>query len=251
MDPAVQLIDADLPAPAVGAFTTRVGGVSAAPWSAANLALHTGDDRDRVQANRDLLARRFGLTYRDLTFAQQVHGAGVRFVAGPTAQGREQGLPGTDALVTTSPAVGLVMLGADCPPVLLADPVAGVVGVAHVGRQGLVAGVLLAVLDVMVEHGATPAGIAAVVGPGACAACYEVPPELADDVERVVPGSRSTTATGRPAIDLAAGAVGQLRRAGVGAVRTQGGCTIGEPLLWFSYRREGVTGRHGGLALLR
>ena len=247
----MELIDADLPSPAVGAFTTRVGGVSPAPWSAANLALHTGDGWDRVQANRDRLARRFGLTYRDLTFAQQVHGAGVGFVEGATAAGREQGLPGTDGLVTTSPGVGLVMMGADCPPVLLADPVAGVVGVAHVGRQGLVAGVLHAVLQVMVEHGAAPDRITAVVGPGACGGCYEVPATMADEVAGVVPGSRCTSGSGGPGIDLAAGAVSQLRGAGVGTVRTQGGCTLEEPELWFSYRREGITGRHGGLVLLR
>lgn len=247
----MELIDAALPSPAVGAFSTRVGGTSGAPWGTANLGLHTGDEWDRVHANRDLLARRFGLTHRDLTFARQVHGAGVRFVGRSTARGRDRGLPGTDGLVTTSPGLALVMLGADCPPVLLADPLAGVVGVAHVGRQGLVAGVLLEVLRVMVEHGATPAAVTAVVGPGACGRCYELPEALVAEVEQAVPGSRSRSATGTPSVDLAAGAASQLRGAGVGTLRTQGGCTLEQPERWFSYRREGVTGRHGGLALLR
>ena len=247
----MELIDAALPAPAVGGFATRIGGTSAAPWGAANLSLRTGDEWDRVHANRDLLARRFGLTYRDLTFARQVHGAGVRFVERSTGRGRDRGLPGADALVTTESGLGLVILGADCPPVLLADPVAGVVGVAHVGRAGLVAGVLPATVALMVARGAAPSAITAVVGPGACGACYEVPEALAAQVELAVPGSRSRSATGTPSIDLTAGAVGQLRSAGVGIVRTQGGCTLEQPERWFSYRRDGVTGRHGALALLR
>ena len=237
--------------PAVGGFTTRVGGTSDAPWSAANLALHTGDEWDRVHVNRDLLAKKFGLSYRDLVFGRQVHGTGVRVVEHVSARARDRGLPDTDALVTTVPGIALVMMGADCPPVLLADPSAGVVGVAHVGRQGLACGVLVETVRVMAEQGARAASIQAVVGPGVCGRCYEVPAQLADEVEQLAPGSRSTTRSGAPSIDLAAGAVAQLHRLGVPTVSTVGGCTMEQTELFYSYRQQGLTGRHAGIVVLR
>lgn len=245
------LLDVGLPEPAFGVISTRLGGTSAAPWDSANLALHTGDQPDKVRANRELLASQLGLTVRDLTFGEQVHGASVRVVERPSARGRGPGLAATDGLVTTRTGMALVMMGADCPPVLMADPMAGVVGVAHVGRQGLVAGVLLELLRLMVTRGAEPEAITAVVGPGACGRCYELPTELADDVERLAPGSRSRSAQGTASVDLLAGATAQLLRAGVEAVRSVGGCSVEQPELLFSYRRDGVTGRHAGIVLLR
>ena len=88
----LDLLDAGLAAPARGGFTTRTGGTSAPPYAGLDLALHTGDDWDRVHANRDLLAREFGLSYRDLVFGRQVHGTGVRVVERSSARGRDRGL---------------------------------------------------------------------------------------------------------------------------------------------------------------
>ena len=251
MTSGIGLLDAGLPMPAVGVFTTRAGGTSRPPWSATNLALHTGDDWDRVNANRDLLARQLGLTARDLIFGRQVHGVGVRLVERATSSEMGGGLRDTDGLVTTRPGTALVMMGADCPPVLLADPHAGVVGAAHVGRPGLAAGVLREVLRVMAEQGAEPARTTAVIGPGVCGLCYEVPSEMADDVARRAPGSRGTTRQGTASVDLVAGATRQLEDAGIATISSLGGCTVEQPDLFFSYRRDGVTGRHGGVVLLR
>jgi hypothetical protein len=153
----------------------------------------------------------------------------------------------TDALVTTVPDLGLVVLAADCLPVLLADAAAGVVAAVHAGRAGLAAGVLQQALQAMHDLGARD--ICAAVGPAACGRCYELPAELADQVDAAVPGSRATTRTGTPSVDLAAGAVGLLRGAGV-RVQTVGGCTLEQPERWFSYRRDGRTGRHAGVVWL-
>jgi hypothetical protein len=98
--------------------------------------------------------------------------------------------------------------------------------------------------------GATPAGTSAAIGPAACGRCYEVPPVLADKVEVAVPGSRTSTRTGTCAVDLTAGAVALLTNAGLVDVRAVGGCTIEQPKRWFSYRRDGVTGRHGAVVRL-
>lgn len=246
----MHLLPAGLPRPAVGAFTTRAGGTSAAPYDALNLGLHVQDDGGRVHANRALLAAAAGLDPGDLVLAEQVHGAGVAVVDRACSRGRDGGVAGVDALVTATPGLGLVVLAADCLPVLLADPAAGVVGAVHAGRQGLVAGVLQAAVTAMAGLGATAAGITAVVGPAACGRCYEVPAEMADDVERAVPGSRATTRSGTASVDLAAGAVAVLTGAGLSDVRTVGGCTLEQPERFFSYRRDGRTGRHAGIAWL-
>lgn len=243
----LDLLDAELPGRARGVFTTRAGGVSPAPFDRLNLARHTGDDEGRVGANRALLAGALGLPVGGLVFGHQVHGAGVRLVDTSAAQAQPAaGLPETDALVTTTPGLGLVMMGADCLPVVLAAD--EVVGVVHVGRAGLAAEVLVQTLRVMRAAGAGP--VTARIGPGICGRCYEVPAALADEVDRVAPGSRSRTDRGTPSIDLAAGARTQLRQEGVRAVRQVGGCTAEQPGRFFSYRRDGITGRHAGVVWL-
>jgi YfiH family protein len=246
----LELVPAVLPAPVAGWFTTRTGGVSAQPYASLNLGMHVEDEWRRVHANRELVARAAGLEDDALVFAQQVHGAGVAVVDRSSSRGRNGGVAGVDALVTACPGLGLVVLAADCLPVLLADAGAGVVAATHAGRQGLLAGVLEATLTAMQGLGATTAGTAAVIGPAACGGCYEVPQEMADDAERRLPGSRGTTRQGTPSVNLAAGARAVLQRAGVGAVTTVGGCTLEQPERWFSYRRDRTTGRHGGLVHL-
>ena len=243
-------LPAGLPAPAGGVFTPRSGGVSAAPYDALNLGMHVEDEWRRVHANRSLLAAEVGLAPADLVFAQQVHGAGVATVERSSPRGLDEGVAGVDALVTRTPGLGLVVLAADCLPVLLADAEAGVVAAAHAGRQGLVAGVLQATVAAMTAVGAVPSRVCAVLGPAVCGACYEVPPALAAEVGAVVPGSRATTRTGTSSVDLTAGAVGILRAAGLAHVSAVGGCTMEQPDRWFSYRRDGRTGRHGGIVWL-
>ena len=246
----LELLAADLPAPAGGVFSTRAGGVSAAPYDALDLGVHVEDEERRVHANRQLVARSAALDDDDLVFAQQVHGAGVAVLDRSSSRGRNGGISGVDALVTREPGLGLVILAADCLPVLLADPPADVVAAAHAGRQGLVAGVLQETVAAMSGLGADPAAVCAVIGPAACGRCYEVPDALADEVEAAVPGSRATTRTGTAAVDLTAGATAQLRASGVGEVLAVGGCTIEQPARFYSYRRDGRTGRHGGVVWL-
>ena len=245
----LELLEAQLPEPATGWFTTRTGGVSAPPWDGLNLALHVADAQDRVHANRDLLARRVGVHPSDLVFAQQPHGSAVTEVTG-SSRGLRAGVRGVDALVTRRTGLALVVLAADCLPVLLADPNAAVVAAAHAGREGLRSGVLQQTLATMRDCGATPADTTAVLGPAVCGRCYELPEHTADEVARQVPGSRATTRAGTPSVDLAAGAQALLEREGVGRVRRVGGCTLEQPDRFFSHRREGVTGRHAGVVRL-
>jgi YfiH family protein len=174
-----------------------------------------------------------------------VHGDGVRVVRGLSKKST-RGYDDTDALVTTTPGVALVMMGADCLPVLLAAET--VVGAAHVGRGGLVKQVLARTVETMRHEGASD--LTAVIGPGICGRCYEVPASMAGEVEKAAPGSRCTTAAGTVGLDLTAGATAQLVALGV-SVTTVGGCTLEQPELFYSYRRDGLTGRHGGVVWLR
>jgi hypothetical protein len=125
-----------------------------------------------------------------------------------------------------------------------------VLAAAHAGRPGLAAGVLQATVAAMVECGARPADVVAVIGPGVCGRCYEVPAEMRAEVGAIVPGSAATTRAGTPALDLPAGAEQILLAAGVGTVRRTDVCTI-EDARFFSYRRDGRTGRFAGVVMRR
>ncbi|HWG95227.1 MAG TPA: peptidoglycan editing factor PgeF [Mycobacteriales bacterium] len=238
-----ELLPAGLPAPARGVFTTRAGGVSAPPYDGLDLALHVEDDPAAVAANRAALVE--ALDADRLAFADQVHGDAVAVVEA----GGPETAPAVDALVTAEPGTALVVLAADCLPVLLADPVAGVVGAAHAGRQGLLAGVLQQAVRAMAALGAEPGRVEAVVGPAAGACCYEVPAAMADDAEARLPGTRSTTRAGTPSLDLRGGAERVLRQAGLADVRHVDHCTI-DDARFYSYRRDGRTGRHAGAVWL-
>jgi YfiH family protein len=218
--------------------TTREGGVSSAPYESFNLGDHVGDDPSAVAANRERLASGIGLTPDRLVWMEQVHGRTVGVVDGP----QDGPVEATDALVTARPGLALVVLTADCVPVLLGDAVAGVVGAVHAGRVGARVGVVPAALRAMVDAGASLDRIEVLLGPSVCGECYEVPAAMRADVEAHLPGSAATTRAGKPSLDLRAGLWAQLADAGVGRIGIDPRCTVEERSL-FSHRREGTTGR--------
>jgi YfiH family protein len=225
------------------AFTDRFGGTSGVPYDELNLALDGADDPDACAANLRLVAEDFapGATVADM---RQVHGNVVDVVELRPSDER----PEADALVTAEPDRLLVVRVADCVPVLLADSSAGVVGVAHAGRPGLVAGVVPAAVARMRELGAD--AVTAWLGPRVCGACYEVPAPMQAEVGALVPESVATTSWGTPSLDIGAGVRAQLDRLGVDVVDVAA-CTRESPGL-YSYRRDGVrAGRFAGLVRLR
>jgi YfiH family protein len=225
--------------------TDRRGGRSRAPYDSFNLGDHVGDRPEDVAANRARVGRELGVPVDSLVWMTQVHGATVTVVDGP----QDGPVPDTDALVTTTPNLVLGVLAADCVPVLLADPVAGVVAAAHAGREGVRLGVVPAALSAMVGLGARPERTSALLGPAVCGACYEVPAAVRADVERVAPGSGVRTRRGTPGLDLRTGLDGVLRALGVAEVVHDPRCTVEDRRL-FSYRRDGTTGRQAGLVWL-
>jgi polyphenol oxidase len=224
------------------AVTGRGGGVSRPPYDSLNLGGHVGDEAAVVHENRRRVAAEIGYPADRVMFMNQVHGADVAVVDSPWTAAP----PAADALVTRTPGLALAVLVADCVPVALVDPDAGVVGVAHAGRSGLVAGVVPAVVTAMRAQGAR--GITARIGPSVCGRCYEVPAGMRDEVASVVPEARAVTRQGTPAVDVAAGVEAQLRAAGADVIRIPG-CTLEDPTL-YSYRRDRTTGRFAALSWL-
>lgn len=227
-------------------FTTRAGGVSRAPYGSLNLGSGTEDDRESVVENRRLVTQALGFGTEDLAVAGQVHGAEVETVV---AGGL---FPGRDGLVTDRAGVLLAIVAADCAAVLLADPVARVIGACHAGWRGAVGGVVEHTLDAMAVLGADRSRVAAWVSPCIGWQAFQVGPEVAERFDpadiRTVPGDD------RPHVDLAGAIVRRLLGAGLdpSAVSADGRCTASDPDRFFSHRAQrGITGRMMGLIGLR
>ncbi|MFE9095169.1 peptidoglycan editing factor PgeF [Streptomyces sp. NPDC007264] len=228
------------------AFTDRWGGVSAAPYEELNLGGAVGDDPAAVRANRELAAGALGLDPARVVWMNQVHGADVAVVDGPWAAGT---VPGVDAIVTARRGLALAVLTADCTPVLLADPAAGIAAAAHAGRPGMIAGVVPAAVRAMTELGAEPSRIVVRTGPAVCGRCYEVPEAMRAEVSAVEPAAHAETSWGTPSVDVTAGVHAQLERLGVRDRAQSPVCTL-ESRDHFSYRRDRTTGRLAGYVWL-
>lgn len=216
------------------------------PFGGFNLATHVGDHPDRVEAHRAQLARELGLSQDRLRFMNQVHGA--RVVTVSAADDDDAGTaPTGDAMITAEPDLALVVLVADCTPILLADRTAGVAAAVHAGRPGLMAGVVDAAIAALQRRGAT--ALEAVVGPSVCSRCYEVPPPMAAEVSSAHPTAAGVSWQGTPALDVAAAAVARLAAADI-PLTWLPGCSR-ESADLYSYRRDGTTGRYAGVVRLR
>jgi YfiH family protein len=235
------------------AFTDREGGVSTGPFASLNLAALGRDERAAVEQNlRRLLEAFAGSADASAALLHQVHGADVVEVGpdvapGPVTAALET-LPRADGLLTTLPDVTLVVRVADCLPVVLADPDAGVVAALHVGRAGLVGGIVAAGLAAVRRRGAER--VVAWLGPSVCGRCYEVPAALREEVAAVVPQAWAETSWGTPGVDVAAGVRAQLADGGGVELVDASRCTLEDPNL-FSFRRDGErAGRSAGLVRL-
>ncbi|MDJ0343764.1 peptidoglycan editing factor PgeF [Streptomyces sp. H10-C2] len=227
------------------AVTDRHGGVSRAPYDSRNLGAATGDDPAAVRRNRELTAYELELDASRVVLMRQVHSATVADVTAPFGPDA----PPVDGIVTSETGLALGVLAADCAPVLLADPVARIIGAVHSGRVGTAAGVVPAAVDAMRAKGADPARMVAFIGPTACGDCYEVPDAMREEVCATVPEAWATTSRGTAGLDVRAGIAGQLTRAGVAQVRHDQRCTLESKEL-FSYRREQRTGRFAAFVWL-
>ena len=224
-------------------FSTREGGVSAGAFSSLNLGLLTGDDRERVIANRRALAAEAGVAPGRVAMGWQVHGTDVEEWQGPDPDRAfldpQGGHLKVDGHLTREAGLGVLVLVADCLPVAMAGE--RTVAMLHCGWRGLAGGIIGKAAAMFGED----APAAAAVGPGIGACCYEVGDEVAEAFS-----AYEGAAEGRM-LDLRAVADAQLRAAGVERVEHVDLCTSCRGDLFFSHRRDhGATGRQGGMAWL-
>jgi YfiH family protein len=235
-------------------FFTRRGGVSAGLYSSLNCGYGSGDGPDNVRENRRRAAASFELADTALLTMHQVHSTDVLTVA--DRRWTSPGAPKADAMVTDRPGLALGVLAADCAPVLLADARAGVIGAAHAGWKGALAGIVDATIAAMERLGAQRARLQAAIGPCIGRESYEVGPEFPapflaqDDANAVF--FRAAPRAGHFLFDLAGYLAHRLALAGVSASAT-GHDTLRASDDFFSYRRntlEGVRDYGRGLSAI-
>ncbi len=230
-------------AEAVLAFSTRLGGVSSAPYDSLNVGRSTGDHSEAVTENRRRLLAHLGLDPECLATAGQTHGVRVTRVEGPGLE------PDCDALVTTVPGLAVAVTAADCLPIGLVAR--GAVGVAHSGWRGTAAGIPRATLDaVCAAAGVGPQQVHCHLGPSIRPCCYRV----GDDVAEAFPHVARVRIDGVWHVDLATAARVQLIRAGAVPehITDVAECTACHGDRYFSHRRDaGTTGRLWAVAARR
>ncbi len=250
---AAALAGIDGPMPVRHGFFTRRGGVSQGVFASLNVGLGSGDDPAHVAENRRRAAAALGA--QALYTPYQVHGADV-VVVEDAAMDRVK----ADAVVTRLPGLAVGVVTADCVPVLIAAPARGVVGAAHAGWRGAVAGIVEATVAAFARLGAQPGGLVAAIGPAIRRDSYEVGEDVRAAVLDRDPRAGALFApsdrAGHWLFDLPGFVRRRLRRAGVGRIADLGRDTLGEEELFFSYRRstrrgEPAYGRQLSAILLR
>jgi len=244
----------DWPAPArvQAVSTTRQGGVSGGPWASLNLADHVGDDPQAVQENRRTLRDALKLSSAPM-WLRQVHGNRVVALGAPDAEvaGIQVAAPEADASVSRAPGRVSVVLTADCLPVLFCDRAGCCVAAAHAGWRGLAAGVLESTVQAM---GVDPGELLVWLGPAIGPQAFEVGDEVRNafvDTHPQAVGAFSPRSGHRWLADLYRLARIRLTALGLSAIYGGDRCTFTEADAFYSYRREGVTGRMASLIWLR
>jgi hypothetical protein len=231
-------------------FFTRAGGVSGGLYASLNGGVGSRDSTDHVAENRARMAAALGVEPRRFLTAHQIHSPHVVVAETPwTADAR----PHADGIVTRMRALAIGVTTADCGPVLLADPQAGVIGAAHAGWRGALGGIIEATVAAMERLGAERSQIRTAIGPMIRQANYEVGPDL---IARFAAEDRASNRFFAPAsrdghalFDLSGYVAARLARAGIVHVADLGLCTYADPERFFSYRRtthraEADYGRH-------
>jgi polyphenol oxidase len=236
------------------AFFTRQGGVSQGLFASLNCGFGSRDDPASVERNRAIAAARLALPAERLVTCHQIHGTATITVERPW---RRTDNPRADAMVTAVPGIALGVLAADCAPVLFADQAARIIGAAHGGWRGALAGVTEAAVAAMAALGARPERIRVAIGPCIAQPSYEVGPEFAAAFAAADPGSGGFFAPapreGRFLFDLGGYIAARLARLGLAAIERALHDTAAEEALFFSYRRaclRGETDYGRGLAAI-
>jgi hypothetical protein len=224
-------------------FFTRNGGVSRGAYTSLNCSLSGGDARDAVLVNRARAAQTIDAVPDRLVGLTQIHSADAVYVTEAWQPGAG---PRADAMVTDRPGIALGIITADCAPILLADAQAGVIGAAHAGWRGVVAGIIEATVAAMLHLGARPGHIVAAIGPCIRQASYEVAADMRDAVLAGAPGNNRFFLAGRREahwqFDLPGTCAARLAAAGIGSIDAVDADTAADEARFFSYRRQTLAG---------
>ena len=219
-------------------FFTRRGGVSTGIYASLNCGFGSADEAQKVAENRARISRALQVEPERLMTVHQVHGTNVHIIK----EQDEKGQPvRADAVATSVPGYAVSVLTADCAPILLADPGAGVIAAAHAGWRGALDGIIAATVSAMCGLGASPNAIIASIGPCIGPAAYEVGPEFPNPFTERDPVNRKFFRIApRPdhfIFDLPGYVAATLNTAGVGITEHVGGDTLSDEDRFFSYRR--------------
>lgn len=235
-------------------FSSRRAGCSRSPYDSMNLALTVADDTECVLENRRRLCSVLGVEHGRLTTAEQIHEAQVIAVgddsAGRGAFSADDAIVGADALITKAPSTPLTLFFADCVPIILADPEADVIGIAHAGRRGTLLGIAERLAETMTrDFGASAETLLACLGPSIGACCYRVDSNIASEFAKTFPLG-VVERDGHYYLSLAA--INRFTLVSFGLddshIYDSDLCTSCNDSLFYSYRRDGVTGRQAALA---
>jgi YfiH family protein len=233
-------------------FTCRQGGASAEPFDTLNLGLHVGDEKPSVIENRRRTAHALHLAPESITTAEQIHGNQVALVTEQDAgRGRNdyaEAIPGADALITNVPGPVLMLFFADCVPVFILDPKTRAIALAHAGWKGTALRIGAETIRAMSEHfGTDPSDCLVAIGPAIGRCCYDVSADVAIKVREAVDDDRVIARANQDQwrLDLKLANWATLRAAGVheNNIAISHHCTACDPEHFFSYRRDGETGR--------
>lgn len=219
-------------------FFGRAGGVSTGVYKSLNCGPGSGDDPAKVLENRRRVCLALGAMPDRLAAPRQVHSAKAVIADAPFDPNDR---PECDALVTKRPGLLLGVLAADCAPIVVCDPHAGVIAAAHAGWRGAVGGVIEAAIEAMITLGGDPAKMAAGVGPCLSQASFEVGPDLADAVLNATPWAETLFVPGegdRQFFDLKRYCLGRLARTGVAHMDALADDTLTQPDTYFSHRHS-------------
>ena len=230
-------------------ITDRYGGVSQKPYDSLNLALHVGDQVKDVLENRIRVSEKYDFSLKNLIFMDQVHGDKVVVID----HAMENCISDCDALITNERKIPLMVMVADCIPILIYDPVRKVIGVAHAGRNGTFLRIAQKTVLTMKEvYGCETKDIMIGLGASIQSCCYEVGKDLADIASKNFGDAYIMIRDEKYYLDLQALNRAQLLEIGIKAenIEISTTCTACDEN-YFSYRREGETGRFAGFIMMR
>lgn len=232
------------------AFTTRHGGVSKLPYNDANLAFHVGDNPVDVLENHTLLARTMGYDHRSLIHMRQIHSDKITLI---DETFNFDTPPECDALITDRPNIPLMVMSADCTPILLYDPLRKAIAVVHAGRAGALNDILPKTIVAMgVEFGSVPSDIHVVLGPSIHGCCYEINHSIAEETQTKGYPEALRFENEKIFLDVNTILSLQLKHAGIEKIEVINECTSCHHDRYFSYRADQQhTGRIAGVIILR